>query len=308
MREFKPDAVVWGSASARWLAGLVLVGILVFLVLLGGFTTVEAGHMGVKTRFGDVVGGALEPGLHFKIPLVDHITEIETREQKLEVNTGASSKDLQAVQAKIAVNFHPVAAAVDKLYQDIGLEYRARILDPAVEETVKAVTAQYTAEELISKRTEVRTKMQEQLRERVQANNIMVTNFNIVNFEFSHAFNASIEAKQTAEQDALRATNELRRIKVEADQKIEQARGAAESRKLEADAEAEAIRLKAKAQAEAITLQAEAEAKAQELLARVVNAEVIRLRAIEKWDGVLPAVTSGAVPFLDVESLREGRK
>ncbi|MHC5021575.1 MAG: prohibitin family protein [Planctomycetota bacterium] len=308
MREFRPDKVNWGSASGRWIAVVVVAGFFVLFLAMGGFATVAAGHMGVKTRFGDVITGVLEPGLHFKMPFADTITEIEVREQKLEVDTGASSKDLQAVQAKIAVNFHPVPESVDTLYSKIGLDYKSRILDPAVEESVKAVTAQYTAEQLISKRTEVRTKMMDQLAERVQDNYIKITKFNIVNFEFSRSFNAAIEAKQTAEQEALRATNELRRIKVEADQKIEEARGRAESRKLEAQAEADAITFKAKADAERIKLQAEAESKAQELLAKTINQDVIRLRAIEKWDGILPRVTGDVVPFIDVEKATSGRR
>jgi len=124
----------------------------------------------------------------------------------------------------------------------------------------------------------------------VRVNNIGVTKFNIVNFEFSNSFNDAIEAKQTAEQRALQATNELRQIEVEAQQEIETARGRAESLKLEAQAEADAILMKA-----------EAEAKAQEMLAKVVNRDVINLRAIEKWDGIMPRVTGDVVPFISVD-------
>ena len=308
MREFRPDKVNWGSASGRWIAVIAVVVVLFLFVAMGGFATVDAGHRGVKTRFGDVVAGVMEPGLHFKMPFADTITEIEVREQKLEVDTGASSKDLQSVQAKIAVNYQPVAAEVDTLYSTVGLKYRERILDPAVEEAVKAVTAQYTAEQLISQRTEVSTKMHEQLTVRVKDNNLKITKFNIINFEFSRSFNDAIESKQTAEQDALRAENELRRIEIEVKQKVAQAKGLADARLLEAQAEADAITFKAKADAERIKLQAEAESKAQELLAKFVNADVIRLRAIEKWDGILPRVTGDVVPFLDVEKAASARR
>ena len=161
--------------------------------------------------------------MHFKIPVFEDVEEIEVREKKLRLETSASSADLQTVQSHIVVNFHPVTNEVSELYEEIGLEYEPRILDPAVEETVKAVTAQYTAEELVTKRTEVRDLMEEKLSARVKDNHINVTKFNIVNFEFSKSFNEAIEQKQTAEQEALRAGNELKRIEVEADQEIAEA-------------------------------------------------------------------------------------
>ena len=129
--------------------------------------------------------------------------------------------------------------------------------------------------------------MEKMLSSRVVANHISITKFNIVNFELSRSFNNAIEAKQTAEQEALRASNILRRIKVEADQKIETARGEAESIKLRAEAEAKAIELKAAA-----------EAQAQQILAEVVNRDVITLRAVEKWDGVMPKFTGDTLPFV----------
>lgn len=265
--------------------------LLLVMILAGGFEIVPAGHRGVKTRFGRVVGASLKSGLQMKLPLMEQITPIEIREKKLELKTSASSKDLQTVESTIAVNYHPEVEKVHELFEDIGLSFEDRILQPVVEETVKAVTAQYTAEELITKRSEVSAKMKSALGERVESNHLAVTKFNIVDFEFSHSFNQAIEAKQTAEQEALQALNELKKIKVQADQKIEEARGRAESVKLEAKAEAEAIRMRA-----------EAEAQAQELLARVVNRDVIMLRAIEKWDGIMPRVAAEAVPFFNVDA------
>ena len=126
----------------------------------------------------------------------------------MDLDTSASSRDLQTVNSEIVVNFHPTKTDVDKLYTNVGLDYGERILKPAVEETVKAITAQYTAEELISNRTEVRDAMEDLLRTRLHDNYLQITKFNIVNFEFSASFNDAIEAKQTAEQEALRAQND----------------------------------------------------------------------------------------------------
>lgn len=277
---------------ANTLGGMaaILCGVAILIGIIGSVVTVDAGYRGVKKRFGKVVGDSLSPGLHFKIPVIETVQPVEIREQKLKLETSASSKDLQTVKSHIVVNFHPVPDQVNELYNNIGLEYKERVLDPAVEETVKAITAQYTAEELISQRTQVRGGMEEMLSERVKVNQIQITKFNIVNFEFSSSFNDAIESKQTAEQSALQAENELRRIEVEAKQQIETARGRAESLKLEAEAKAEAIRLTAKAEAEA-----------QEMLAKVISTDVVRLRAIEKWDGVMPRVTSDVVPFIGVD-------
>jgi len=266
-----------------------IVGLLLVIGVLGSVVTVQAGYRGVKKRFGRVVGQALSPGLHFKIPGIETVEPMEVREQKLNLETSASSKDLQTVQSKIVVNFHPDPENVSELYNRLGVEYEERILDPAVEETVKAITAQYTAEQLISKRTEVRVKMEEALSERVKDNHIMITKFNIVNFEFSSSFNDAIERKQTEEQKALQAENELRRIEVEARQAVEEARG-----------RADALRLRAQAEADAILMTAEAEAQAQEMLAKVIDRNVLNLRAIEKWDGVMPRVTGEVVPFIGV--------
>lgn len=272
------------------IGGLILLAALLLVIAFTSMVTVEAGYRGVKTRFGKVSGDALSPGLHFRLPGVERITQIETREQKLQLETSASSKDLQTVNSKIAVNFHPVKAAVTDLYSGIGLDYQNRVLEPAVEETVKAITAKYTAEELISKRTVVRDEMETELSKRVEPNFIDITKFNIVNFEFSQSFNEAIESKQTAEQQALRAENDFKRIEVEARQEIEKARGRAESIKLEAQAKADAIRM-----------QAEAEAAAQEMLAKVVDKDVIMLRAIEKWDGIMPRVAGEAIPMLNLD-------
>jgi regulator of protease activity HflC (stomatin/prohibitin superfamily) len=165
------------------------------------------------------------------------------------------------------------------VYQNLGREYKERIIDPAVQEVVKAVTARYTAVELITQREKVRAEIKELLKERLMVYHIVVDDFSIVNFKFSQQFTQAIEAKQTAEQLALKAQRDLDRIKIEAEQKVTQAR-----------AEAEALRL----QKENVTPQ----------LVRLRQIEA-SLKAIEKWDGHMPRVTSGAVPFIDVKSLEE---
>lgn len=292
------------QSDTKFAFGLGALGFCALLALVlvwSGCTTVDAGYRGVKTRFGNVTGDPLTPGLHFTWPGMESITQIEVREQKFSVGTQAASKDLQIVTAKVAINFAPNPGDVHTLFKTIGLEYQDRIMAPAIEETVKAITAQYTAEELVTKRMEVRAKMKTLLDEKMAGNFISIKAFNIEDFNFSAQFNQAIEAKQKAEQDALRAQNELDKEKIEADKAIEDARGKAESVKLAAAAEAEAINVRATAEAHAIRIKGEAEAAAQAAIAKAITADVIRYKSIEKWNGTVPRFNGvGAIPFLDL--------
>ncbi len=177
------------------------------------------------------------------------------------------------------MNYHISPEKANWIYQNIGTEYKERIIDPPVQEVVKAITAKYTAVELITQREKVRSEIKELLKQRLLAYNIVVDDFSIVNFSFSQLFTQAIEAKQTAEQLALKAQRDLERIKIEAEQKVTQAR-----------AEAEALRLRK----ENVTPQ----------LVKLWQIEA-SLKAIEKWDGRLPKVTSEAVPFIDVKSFEK---
>ena len=187
--------------------GVLILVVVLAMIATSSVRTVDTGYIGVKTRFGKVVSDSLPSGLYFVIPGVEEVAKVEVREQKTEMSTSASSKDLQSIQSGIAINFRPDPANAHLLFKDVGTEYESRILDPAIEETVKAATARYTAEELITKRTAVRDEMETMLKNRVEGNHILITKFNIVNFEFSNSFNHAIEEKQTAEQEALRAVS-----------------------------------------------------------------------------------------------------
>ena len=185
---------------------IALVLLISVLLVRESIHTVDTGYRGVKTRFGKVVSNSLTSGLYFCVPFIEEVAEVEVREQKMTMETSASSRDLQTIQSSIAINFRPSPEFAHQLFEEVGVGYEKRILSPAVEETAKAVTAKYTAEELITKRTQVRDEMEKMLSSRVVANHIAITKFNIVNFEFSRSFNLAIEAKQTAEQEALRAS------------------------------------------------------------------------------------------------------
>ena len=249
----------------------IAVGIiaLLFFFFLSPFGTIAAGERGVHLRFTAVTGKVFGEGLYFRFPLIESVQMMDVKVQKYEMKSDAASKDLQTVHSVVALNFHIDPDRVANMYQDVGLQFKDRIIDPGMQEAIKASTAKFTAEELITKRELVRDEIKAQLKARLKERNILVDEFNIVNFEFSKNFNDAIEAKVTAEQQALAAKNKLEQIKFEADQKIAEARGKAEAMTIESNA------LKS-------------------------NPQILELRALEKWNGTLPQVTGGAIPFINL--------
>lgn len=260
------------------LAMILVFIVFIALVLLNSYTIVQAGQRGIMLQLGAVKPVVYNEGLHFRLPFIQEILPIDVRLVKAESDQTAASKDLQVVTTTVAVNFHLNPEQVNKLYQDVGLSYKERIVDPAVSEALKAATAQYTAEELISRRSEVSTKVKEVLASKLSTYYMQLDEINITEFKFSTEFNNAIEQKQIAEQQALKASLDLQRIEIEAKQKIEQAK-----------AEAESLRL-----------------QKQEVTPELVELRKIeaQLEAIKKWDGKMPNVTGGAMPFLDVNTVK----
>jgi len=254
-----------------------LVGLLIVIVLFSSWFTVDAGERAVVLRFGAIQRVADE-GLHMKLPLIDRVIRIDVRVAKHTTSSEASSRDLQIVHTEIALNYRPEAGHVGDLYQEVGLQWEERIISPAINETFKAITARYTAEELITKRNEVSLNITEALRARLQPYGLLVeaSGVNITDFAFSPEFNRAIEEKVTAEQRALKAARDLERIRLEAEQMVATAEG-----------QARALR----AQRQEVT---------PELL-RLREVENQRL-ALEKWNGQLPQfVGSDAMPFISLQ-------
>jgi regulator of protease activity HflC (stomatin/prohibitin superfamily) len=260
--------------------GLIIAGIVVGFLILHPWVQIGAGERGIVLNFGAVQDNVLGEGLHFRVPVMQKVAVMDVKVQKSLTNAAASSFDLQEVSSEVAVNYHIIPDKANVVYQTIGISFKERIIDPAVQEMVKAVTARYTAEELITKRPAVSEEMRATLSERLRAYNIHVDAFSIVGFSFSKIFMEAIESKQTAEQLALKAKRDLDRIKIEAEQKI-----------TAAQAEAESLRLqRANISTDLIEL-------------RKVEAN---LRAIDKWNGILPQVTgSGPVPFIGIGEVQK---
>lgn len=245
-----------------------------FFLLFNPAVIIPAGHRGVVMNFGAVSNTILQEGLNWRTPIVQSVAKVDVQYQKSQVEADASSKDLQTTHSVIAVNYHIDPSRVNWVYQNLGIDFKQRIIDPAVQEVIKATTAKYSAVDLINKREMVSLETKQHLKDRLLPYAIIVDDFSIVNFTFSTEFTKSIEAKQTAEQHALKAQNDLKRIQIEADQKV----------------------ATAKAEAEALRLQKE---NVSENLIRLRQVEA-SIKAIERWNGVLPQVAGGAIPFIDV--------
>jgi regulator of protease activity HflC (stomatin/prohibitin superfamily) len=278
-----------------WLkkAGYALVAL---ILLFSVVTTVPAGNVGVPVTFGEVGSVSWDPGLHFKFPFITSVVTMPTRLLKHSVSAPAASKDLQIVTAEVAVPFSLHGPAASSVYQALGSvdAFQATIIDPGVMESVKAVTAQFTAEELVTQREAVKVKIEAEVKHYVAnalagrrlPGAIEIGEVAITHFDFSPDFNNSIEQKVKAEQDALRAENEKK-------QKVTQAEAERDSAKARADGEAYSIEVRSKAEAAAI------QRKADALRA---NQNLVQLNAVDKWDGKLPAYMSGQapLPFLTV--------
>ena len=280
--------------------GMGVAGLVVVVLLWSSWVIVESGHVGVVRYLGEVQDTHLPEGFHMKKPFLDDVVEISVRLRKAESDATAASQDLQVVTTKVAVQYSLSGAMMPRTYQRIGRRaeiVEGNVINPAIQESVKSITAKYTAEELVTKRAEVKVQMQEAivaninttLTQKEAAGAIAIANVAITDFEFSDEFNRAIEEKVRAEQEALKAENEKVR-------RVTQAEAAAAERELAADAEAYKLEVESKARAEAIRREAEALKD---------NPDLIQLRIAEKWDGQLPQFTGGgAIPLLNVDAVK----
>ncbi len=270
------------DTSAKFNPSVILMPILIILVLFGIYiflslmTTVPTGYVGIRTKFGKADSNVVQEGLNFKIPMVENIILMDCRTQKAEINCSTASRDLQEVTLKVAVNYNVSVENAYNIYKTIGVNYESIMISPSILESVKSVTAQYTAEELITKRSEVSNKMEESLKAKIEAKGFSVVDFNITDLDFSAAYNQAIEKKQVAEQEAKQAEYELEKAKIENEKKI------------------------AEAEANAKVMQVQDSSTTENAL-RLKELE-IKKSFIEKWNGQLPSTITGesAIPFLDI--------
>lgn len=246
---------------------IIAIGAVALVLVASSVKIVPPGATGVVTVMGKVTGENLSEGPHLVVPFITTIKKINNRVVRTDVESESASKDLQTVQSLVSVNYKVQNDKSAELYKRVGMDYDTIIVKPAIQEVSKAVNAKFTAEELIAQRQSISDMMREQLEEKISEYGLIVEGFNILNFGFTEEFNRAIEAKQTAQQEALKAQQDLERVKVEAEQKV---------------------------------VQAEADAKAYALRNQEITDKTLMQQYIEKWDGKLPAVVSDGNNIFDV--------
>lgn len=261
----------------KFLWAALVVAAFIFILILNPFVVVDAGERGVVLTWGAFEGQVLDPGLHFRIPIAQSVVKMNVRTEKLQIDASdAYSHDLQNVKITSALNYNLDPKQVGTMYQQFGLDYENKILYPNLEASIKQTVAKYSAEEILSKRGEVQSEIEVAFRQSIPSA-FMVTKYALVNETFSEAYEAAIEAKQVAQQNAEKAENELKQAKIDAESRVAQAQ----------------------AEAQAIKLQSEAANNDKYVNLKALD---VQLEAIRKWDGQLPTqmVPGAALPFINL--------
>ncbi|MGN0775534.1 MAG: prohibitin family protein [Candidatus Ventricola sp.] len=273
---------------------LAVAAVLALIVLPNCFATVPVGSTGIMLTMGKVEDTALPEGMHFKIPFVQKIVSMDNRVKKLELSTEAFSKDIQTVSATLAVNYRLQTEKTFEIYKTTGTAYEDNLIVPATHEVLKSVCAQYTAEELISKRAESSDKMRDELDAKLSQIGISITDFNIIDFDFSDEFISAVESKQVAEQLKKKAATENETAIAQAEREkqvtIKQSEAEAERVRIAAEAQAQSTVIAAQAEADAVKLAADAEAYRLEQIGQKLTDRTILNTLAENWNGELPAV------------------
>ncbi len=249
--------------AVGFLSILITAAIILIVILFSSVFTVDSGTRKVVLTAGEATSVA-EEGINFKIPFYQGVKEVDIKTQKASQSARAASKDLQIVSSTISVNYHYDNTKLINIYKSTGFDIAESIISPRIQETLKAVSAKYSAEELITQREKAKSDIDAILKKDLAKYNIVVEDIQLTEFNFSDEFNSAIESKQTEVQKTLKAKNILQRTQIEAESRIAEALG-----------EAEAIRIQAKA------------------IQNQGGAEYVSLKWVEKWNGVVPQYVSG---------------
>jgi len=259
--------------------GILIILLIIFIFLWGSFALVPAGHRGVVLWWGSVEKRVMGEGLNFKVPIAERVIKVDVRVQPHPFKEiDAASKEYQMVKLTGMMNFHIDPSYVNDLYQKVGLDFANKVIDPAFNDFVKEVVPIYQITEILPKREEVRRRAMTKLGDNLARYHIIVDDIYFANIRFSPEYEKAIEAKQVAQQQVETQRQVLFQREIEAQQKVATAKGEAES----------------------ILVVAQGQAKANEALARSISAILVEYKGIEKWNGVLPQVSGGAVPFIDI--------
>jgi len=265
-----------GNMEKDIMGKLLLPAVLVVAVMLAfsAFFIVPPGEVAIKTRLGAIVDSYGE-GMHFKLPFLEGVTKFSIQIQRANIKTQAFSKDLQTMNAHLVVNHRIEQGTAVSIFRNLGPNYVENIVDPAVQEVFKAIAARYSAERVISERNELVQEINKEVKDRLTTKQIVVTDISVVDLDFTDQFLKAVEDKQVADQQAQMAGKLVEKAKRDAEQQIAKSRG-----------EAEALRMQREQVTPAL------------IELRKVDAQ---LKAIEKWNGVLPGYVGAGVPFISIE-------
>src|SRR5512136_2722603 len=259
--------------------GLLFVAMILLIIGWGTFVIIPAGHRGVVLLWGSVEKRIMGEGLNFKLPIAERIIKVDVKVQPHPFKEiDASSKEYQMVKMTGMMNFHIDPTYVNDLYQKVGLDFADKVIDPAFNDFVKEVVPTYPIGEILPKREEIRKRAMGKLGENLTRYHIIVDDIYFANIRFSPEYEKAIEAKQVAQQQVETQRQVLAQREIEAQQKVATAKGESES----------------------ILLVAQGQAKANEILSRSITPILVNYKSIEKWNGVLPQVSGGAIPFIEL--------
>jgi len=267
--------------------GIAILIFILFIILWGTFVIVPAGHRGVVLWWGSVEKRIMGEGLNFKVPVAERVIKVDVKVQPHPFKEiDAASKEYQMVKLTGMMNFHIDPSFVNDLYQKVGLDFANKVIDPAFNDFVKEVVPIYPITEILPKREEIRKRAMTKLGDNLARYHIIVDDIYFANIRFSPEYERAIEAKQVAQQQVETQRQVLAQREIEAQQKVATAKGEAES----------------------ILVVAQGQAKANDALSRSISPILVQYKSIERWNGVLPQVSGGAVPLLDLGKLGGEKK
>jgi regulator of protease activity HflC (stomatin/prohibitin superfamily) len=259
--------------------GILVILLIVFIFVWGAFVIVPAGHRGVVLWWGSVEKRVMGEGLNFKVPMAERVIKVDVRVQPHPFKEiDAASKEYQMVKLTGMMNFHIDPSYVNDLYQKVGLDFANKVIDPAFNDFVKEVVPVYPITEILPKREEIRKRAMIKLGDNLARYHIIVDDIYFANIRFTPEYEKAIEAKQVAQQQVETQRQILAQREIEAQQKVATAKGEAES----------------------ILVVAQGQAKANDALSRSISPILVQYKSIEKWNGILPQVSGGAIPLIDL--------
>jgi regulator of protease activity HflC (stomatin/prohibitin superfamily) len=262
--------------------GILILLFIILIVLWGTFVIIPAGHRGVCLWWGSVEKRIMGEGLNFIVPIAERVIKVDVKVQPHPFKEiDASSKEYQMVKMTGMMNFHIDPSYVNDLYQKVGLDFADKVIDPAFNDFVKEVVPTYPIGEILPKREEIRQRAMKKLGDNLERYHIIVDDIYFANIRFSAGYEGAVEAKQVAQQQVETQKQVLAQREIEAQQKVATAKGEAES----------------------ILVVAQGQAKANDALSRSISPILVQYKSVEKWNGILPQVSGGAVPFVDLSKM-----